>query len=87
VLELPREEGWSLMFTNDPEPSPFLRDRNDDEPHVFGAGGIGLSPCIGSNIPSDSKISPRGYRETVKICLDQKKQTRDPHDCILSRPL
>jgi len=24
-------------------------------------------PCIHSNIPSDSKISPTGYRETVKI--------------------
>jgi len=44
VLELPGEEGRSLMFTNDPEPSPFLRDRSDDEPHAFGAGGIVLSP-------------------------------------------
>jgi len=44
-------------------------------------------PCIHSNIPSDSKISPTRYRETVKKCLDQKKHTRDPRDCILSRPL
>jgi hypothetical protein len=40
----PEPPSLSFVLPNEPEPPSLLRGRSDDEPHTFGAGGVGLSP-------------------------------------------
>lgn len=69
VVELPLEEGRSLMWLNKSEPPPFLGYITEGETHAFDAGGIGLSPCVAVPLTYSSQKSHQ--ITIIEKCLNQ----------------